>query len=112
MLCFQNTMEDDFMSEEVVKISPAVLAYPDENHDNLIIEVELPGVKKENVKIKMHEDSFYINASKENTEYIGSYAVCCPVVPEKAKTTYTDGLLKVTVPYKDALEDAVDVMIE
>ena len=112
MLCFENTMEVDFMSEEVVKISPALLAYPDENHDNLIIEVELPGVKKENVKVKMHEDSFYINATKEGTEYIGSYAVCCPVVPEQAKAKYENGLLKVTVPYKDALENAVDVMVE
>ncbi len=43
------------MSEEVVRISPALLAYPDEDHVNLIIEVELPGVKKENVKVKMHE---------------------------------------------------------
>jgi HSP20 family protein len=105
-------MEDDFMPEEEVKISPALLAYPDENHDNLIIEVELPGVKKENVKVKMHEDSFYVNATKEGIEYIGSYAVCCPVVPEKAKATYENGLLKITVPYKDALEDAIDVMVE
>ena len=43
------------MSEEVVRISPALLAYPDEDHVNLIIEVELPGVKKENIKVKMHE---------------------------------------------------------
>lgn len=105
-------MEDDSMSEEVVKISPALLAFRDENHENLIVEVELPGVKKENVRVKMHEDSFYINATKEGTEYIGSYAVCCPIVPEKAKATYEDGLLKVTVPYKDALEDAVAVMVE
>jgi HSP20 family molecular chaperone IbpA len=56
-------MEDDFMSEEVVKVSPALLAYPDENHENLIIEVELPGIKKENIRVKMHEDSFYVNYS-------------------------------------------------
>jgi HSP20 family molecular chaperone IbpA len=105
-------MEDDFMSEEEVKISPALLAYPDENHDNLIIEIELPRVKKENVKVKIHEDSFYITATKEGTQYIGSYAVCCPVVPEKAKATYENGLLRVAVPYKDPLEDAVDVMVE
>lgn len=95
-----------------IKISPTVSAYPDEAHDSLHIEIELPGIRKENISFKIHEDSFYIRATKEGVEYVGSYSVCCPVRPADAKAKYEDGLLTVDVPYKDTLEDAVEVPIE
>jgi HSP20 family molecular chaperone IbpA len=75
------------------------------------VEIELPGVAKENINFKMHDDSFYINATKEGVEYVTSYAICCPVKPEKAKAKYADGLLSVTVPYKQPFEDAIEVKI-
>lgn len=95
----------------ILRIAPSMLAYPDENHENLIIEIELPGVKKEDIKFKMHDDSFYVTATKEGIEYNGSYATCCPIKPDKAEGKYENGLLIVTVPYKDPLEDAVEVKI-
>jgi len=96
-----------------VLISPNVCAYPtDEEHAKLHIEIELPGVKKEDIKFKLHEDSFYIRAKKGDIEYVGSYAVCCPVLPKEAKATFKDGLLTVEVPYQDTLADAIDVPIE
>jgi HSP20 family protein len=94
------------------KISPDICAYFDEDDETLKIEVELPGVKKKDITFRLREDSFYIRAPKDDYEYIGSYAVCCPVVPEKAEATYTDGLLKVTVPYKEPSEETVTVPIK
>ncbi len=95
------------------RISPNVCSYPtDEEHQKLHIEIELPGVKKEDVKFKLHEDSFYIHATKGDIEYVGSYAVCCPVNAKEAKATFKDGLLTVEVPYQDAFEGAVEVPIE
>ncbi|HMF33196.1 MAG TPA: Hsp20/alpha crystallin family protein [Candidatus Lokiarchaeia archaeon] len=95
-----------------LKISPNVSAYPDEEHSSLHIEIELPGIRKENISFKLHDDSFYIRATKEGVEYVGSYAVCCPVSPSEAKAKYEDGLLTVDVPYKDPMVDAVEVQIE
>lgn len=94
------------------KISPDICAYFDEDDDALKIEVELPGVKKKDITFRLREDSFYIRAPKDDYEYIGSYAVCCLVVPDKAEATYTDGLLTVTVPYKESTEEAVTVPIK
>lgn len=98
------------MSER--KVAPKVFAYPDEEHENLLVEVELPGVAKENIKFKLHEDSFYIHATKEGVEYATSYSICCPVKAEKADAKYADGLLSVKVPYKQPFGDAVEVKIK
>ena len=94
------------------RMSPQICAYSDENEKNLKIEVELPGVKKENIKFKMDETGFYINAKKEDVEYLGTFALCCPVFPKRAKAAYKEGLLKVTVPYKENLEKALEVPIK
>jgi len=34
------------------------------------------------------------------------------VIPEKAEAQYNDGLLTVTVPYKEQMEEAIDVHIK
>ena len=60
----------------------------------------------------MVEDGFFINAKKgDDVEYVGTYAFCCPVIPEKAVAKYFNGKLIVTVPYREALK-AVAVKIE
>jgi HSP20 family molecular chaperone IbpA len=97
---------------ETLRQSPDICAYPDEKYENLQIEVTLPGVEKENISFKIAEDSFYVRAKKEGIEYADSYAICCPVIPEKAVAKYSNGVLKVTVPYQQPFEKALDVKIE
>ncbi|MCC7565463.1 MAG: Hsp20/alpha crystallin family protein [Methanomicrobiaceae archaeon] len=83
-----------------VEVYPAIYAMPDEEHENLHIEIELPGVEKENIRLRMHEDSFTISAMREDIRYVGSYAVCCPVDYEQARAEFRNGLLIIDVPYK------------
>ena len=94
------------------KMSPQICAYSDEKDKNLKIEIELPGVKKENIKFKMEETGFYIDAKKEDVEYLGAFALCCPVLPKRAKARYQEGLLSVTVPYKETFEKAMEIPIQ
>jgi HSP20 family protein len=101
----------NFMAD-TLKVSPTICAYPDDKYENLEIEVVLPGVEKKDISFKIAEDGFYIKAAKEGVEYADSYAICCPVVPEKAIAKYSNGVLKVTVPYQEPFEEAVDVKIE
>lgn len=88
---------------DILRLSPAICAYPDGTYKNLKIEIILQGVEKKNISFKVMKDEFYIKATKEGVEYADSYAVCCPISPEKGRTTYSDGILKVTVLYNSLL---------
>jgi HSP20 family protein len=97
---------------DTLRLSPVICAYPDDKYENLQIEVVLPGVEKKDISFKISEDGFYIRATKEGIEYADSYSICCPVNPDEAKANYSNGLLKVTVPYQQPFENTVDVKIE
>ena len=93
-------------------IAPEVCSWADDEKEVYKIEIQLPGVEKEEIKLKMHDDSYFIKGETEDTIYIGSYAICCPVVPEETKAVYKQGLLKVEVPFKEPVYHNVDVKIE
>ncbi|MDW5551153.1 Hsp20/alpha crystallin family protein [Methanosarcina sp.] len=97
---------------ETLRLSPVISTYPDDKYENLLIEVLLPGVEKKDVSFKLTSDSFYVSGKKEGVSYLDSYPTDCPVVPEKAVAKYSNGVLKVTVPYQEPLEKLVDVKIE
>jgi len=99
------------MDKERFRISPDLCTYVDEEENSLNIEVSLPGTKKENIRLRMLEDSFSLSAPGKDVEYVSASAFCCPVNPDQAKAVYEDGCLKVTVPFKDPFENAVEVAI-
>lgn len=98
--------------KEKIIISPSICGWADDGHETYRFEVELPGVDKDTITLKMHEDSFFLKGETDNMVYVGSYTICCPVKPSEAKATYKNGLLKVEVPFKDPLEDAVDIQVQ
>lgn len=57
----------------MVKMSPDVISCSDDQ-GNLEVEINLPGVKKENIELKMVEEGFFIRAKREETgvEYVGT----------------------------------------
>ena len=94
-----------------VKMPAEVCSYVDEENMTLHLEISVPGVRKEDVKLKMHDDSFNLSAPRDDFDYTATMAFCCPVRASDAKAEYRDGLLKIEVPFKDAMEGAVDVAI-
>ncbi|MBD3216351.1 MAG: Hsp20 family protein [Candidatus Lokiarchaeota archaeon] len=99
------------MSENKRIVSPKMCGWPDDEHGTYHIELELPGVEKDTIKLRMHEDSFFISGESEGIRYVGSYALCCPILPDEADAKYKEGLLTIDVPFKTHFE-SVNVPIE
>lgn len=97
------------MNSERLKVAPEVVSYTDDCHSELTIEIALPGVNKENIKLKLHDDSMYLTAPRDDLEYVTTLSFCCPVKPQTAKASFENDLLRLVVAFKDPLEDAVTV---
>jgi HSP20 family protein len=97
---------------DTMMLSPVTCMYPSDDYENLIIEVILPGIEKKDISFKLDEDSFYVVANKGGVKYLDTYSTCCPVDPKKAVAKYSNGVLKVTVPYQKPLDNLVSVKIE
>jgi HSP20 family molecular chaperone IbpA len=102
------------MAEEREKIrtSPDVCSFVDKENNKLHLEISLPGVKKEDIQLKMRDDSFYLSAPRDDIQYVTTQAFCCPMNTNQADAKYENGLLKIEVPFKDVMEDAVEVSIQ
>ncbi|MFX1339858.1 MAG: Hsp20/alpha crystallin family protein [Promethearchaeota archaeon] len=80
---------------------PIICTSNDENDNKYIIDVTLPGVKKENISLRLNEDRLYIEGESSKYKYLGGTEFCCQINPEKAGFTYSDGSVKIYAPFKE-----------
>ena len=97
---------------ERMKVAPVTVAYADGEHHKLLVEFAIPGAPTETIDVKILEDSVYLVAPARDIEYVSALALGWPVKPDKAEATYENGLLRIEVPFKDPMEDAVTVAIK
>jgi len=104
---------------EKVESKPSkLIAYPQicavENDDStgFDIEVYLPGVDKDTVKLKMDSEYIQVSGETDTVKYTGFYSLCCPVETKKATTSYKEGLLKIHVPYREIDMHTIDIKID
>ena len=91
---------------------PQICAVENEDSTGFNIEIYLPGVDKDTIRLKMDREYILVTGETETVKYTGFYNLCCPVEPEKATTSYKEGLLKINVPYREIEMHTIDVKIE
>lgn len=87
---------------------------PDEETENVItpdacfdhddktyyIDIEIPGVKKEDIDLSIGPQSLCIEAPREDITYLGCFTLAHTVNENKAQAKYENGLLRVEIPLK------------
>ena len=91
--------------------SPALDLY--QSNDNVVAVVELPGMRKEDIDLSLHDNTLTISGERkhetkngENSErterHVGTFrrsiALPTSVDAKKVSATYEDGILKVSLP--------------
>ena len=100
------------MPEYRIKVAPDTVAYADGASHKLVVEFAIPGAPTDTIDLKLLPDSVHLTAPARDVEYVSALALAWPVKPDKAKATYEHGLLRIEVPFKDPMEDAVKVAIK
>ena len=100
------------MPEYRIKVAPDTVAYPDGESHKLVVEFAIPGAPTDTIDVKILADSIHLTAPARDIEYVATLALAWPVKPDKAEATYNHGLLRIDVPFKDPMEDAVKVAIK
>ncbi len=100
------------MSENRIKIAPETVAYADSETRKLVVEFAIPGAPTDSIDVKILGDSIHLTAPARDIEYVSALALAWPVKPDKAEAIYEHGLLRIEVPFKDPMEDAVKVAIK
>ena len=100
------------MPENRMRVAPNSVAYADEENLKLVVEFAIPGAPTDTIDLKILADSVHLSAPARDIEYVAALALAWPVKPDKAEAVYENGLLRIEVPFKDPMEDAVKVKIK
>ena len=99
-----------------------------ENKDDFVVKVELPGMKKEDISIFLHDGSLSISGERKSEgkyedaevyraeRFFGRFqrtvTLPAPVAADKVKAQYKDGILTVTLPKtEEAKPKHIDVNV-
>src|SRR3954469_13676257 len=100
------------MLEDRIRVAPNTVAYADRANHKLVVEFAIPGAPTDTIDVKILVDSIHLTAPARDIEYVAALALGWPVKPDKAEATYDHDLLRIEVPFKDPMEDAVKVAIK
>jgi HSP20 family molecular chaperone IbpA len=89
--------------EEKRVVVPIINVNHNGDDTGLEVRVDLAGASKESVDLDVGDKGFCIKAEAEDFRYENCYMLAHEVMGEEAKAKFDSGLLKITVPFKDAL---------
>ena len=106
--------------------TPALDVY--EEKDDIVVRAELPGMKKEEIDVSLHDGSLSISGERRNEKkfedaevhrterFVGRFqrtvALPTPVAGDRVKAQYKDGILTITLPKtEEAKPKQIDVQV-
>ena len=106
--------------------NPALDVYEDK--DNLVVKAEIPGMKREDIDVSLHDGSLSISGERKSESkhedaetyhserFFGKFqrtvTLPTPVAADKVKAQYKDGILTVTLPKtEEAKPKHIDVNV-
>jgi len=87
--------------KEQIPVAPDAVFYHDT--ETYTIVVELPGVHKKDIEFEAMENGFCVTAPRDDIKYSGCWVLTHKTVPTKAIATFSNGLLKVTIPLAERI---------
>jgi HSP20 family molecular chaperone IbpA len=87
--------------KEQIPVAPDAVFYHDT--ETYTIVVELPGVHKKDIEFEAMENGFCVTAPRDDIKYSGCWVLTHKTVPAKAMATFSNGLLKVTIPLAERI---------
>ena len=96
---------------EHLKIAPNICSCVDEKKHVMHVEICIPGANRKDIKLRMNDNYIDLAAPRDDFDYAAGAAFCCPVKSKEARADYKDGLLKVVVPLKGALDPTREISV-
>jgi HSP20 family protein len=110
---FESSIFDPAQSSPLLSgWNPALDVY--EDSDNIVVKAELPGMKKEDIDVSLHDGALSISGERKREEKYEGAETCreerfvgrfqrtitlpSPVDAGKVKAQYKDGILSITLP--------------
>ena len=123
---FESPLGETRTSQLLSGWTPALDVY--EEKDHFIVKAELPGMKKEDIEVSFHDGGLSISGERKSEtkhedaevyraeRFFGRFqrtvALPTPVAVDKAKASYKDGVLTVTLPKtEEAKPKHIDVSV-
>ncbi len=84
------------------KKKPTLTPIASMDHDEkyYYIQVELPGVRKQDVELSVSDQSFCVRAPREDAEFLGCYVLAHLSDTDKTRAKFENGLLSMEIPLK------------
>lgn len=106
--------------------NPALDVYEDK--ENFVVKAELPGMKKEDIEVSLHEGSLSVSGERKSESkhkdaevyraerFFGRFqrtvTLPTPIAADKVKAQYKDGVLTITLPKtEEAKPKQIDVSV-
>ncbi|TLU50878.1 MAG: Hsp20/alpha crystallin family protein [Chlorobium sp.] len=118
MKLFENVLNDNVSPFVASIVAPSFKVDIAEDESAIFIEADMPGIKKEDIKVSMDDDLLTISAERSHDEeektkeyhrterswgcLSRSFTVGENVDPENIEAAYDNGVLKIKVPKKAA----------